>query len=119
MTDPDLAPEPPLLAARALGFSRGDERIFGPLELELRPGDTLVMEGGNGAGKTTLVRVLASRSPVALRMGLSAFYDTQDMDHGAAVDHLHGQLAALLATDDAREGIAAFLGKRDPVWKGK
>lgn len=63
MTDPDLAPEPPLLAARALAFSRGDERIFGPLELELRPGDTLVMEGGNGAGKTTLVRVLASLMP--------------------------------------------------------
>ena len=53
----------PLIAARALAFSRGDERIFGPLDFDLRPGDTLVLEGGNGAGKTTLVRVLAGLMP--------------------------------------------------------
>ncbi|HVF36266.1 MAG TPA: heme ABC exporter ATP-binding protein CcmA [Candidatus Saccharimonadia bacterium] len=55
----DVPNEVPLLAARALAFSRGDEAIFGPLDFTLAPHETLVMEGGNGAGKTTLIRVLA------------------------------------------------------------
>jgi heme exporter protein A len=53
------SPAPPLLAARGLGFSRDGEIIFAPLDLEVRSGDALVIEGANGAGKTTLLRVLA------------------------------------------------------------
>jgi hypothetical protein len=32
---------------------------------------------------------------------------------------LERELGRVLALDDAREGIAAFLGKRKPVWSGK
>ncbi len=53
----------PLIAARALAYSRGDETIFGPLDFAVRPGETLVLEGANGAGKTTLIRVLAGLMP--------------------------------------------------------
>lgn len=53
---------PPLLAARRLSFARGDERIFGPLDLHVDAGEALLIEGGNGAGKTSLVRVLAGLS---------------------------------------------------------
>ncbi|MSP17355.1 MAG: hypothetical protein EXR73_12240 [Myxococcales bacterium] len=62
---------------------------------------------------------LAARSPTALRLGLRAFYDTQDLSHGDALAHLEGQLGAVLATEDAVEGITAFLQKRAPVWKGR
>lgn len=48
-----------LLACRGLGFSRNDERIFGPLDFEVRAGEALQVLGGNGSGKTTLLRVLA------------------------------------------------------------
>jgi enoyl-CoA hydratase/carnithine racemase len=54
-----------------------------------------------------------------MRLGLRAFYDTQDQELRPALDHLQGQLAAVLSTEDAAEGIAAFLGKREPVWKGR
>ncbi len=67
----------------------------------------------------SLARTLAGKSPTALRLGLRAFYDTQDLELRPALDHLQGQLAAVLATEDAAEGIAAFLGKREPVWKGR
>jgi enoyl-CoA hydratase/carnithine racemase len=66
-----------------------------------------------------LARKLAAKSPSAMRLGLRAFYDTQDLDLGAALAHLQAQLGAVLATEDAMEGITAFFQKRDPVWKGR
>jgi enoyl-CoA hydratase/carnithine racemase len=66
-----------------------------------------------------LASQLAAKSPAAMRLGLRAFYDTQDMDLVPALEHLQGQLAAVLATEDAAEGIAAFFAKRPPVWKGR
>ena len=50
---------PPLLAAHGLGFSRNEQRVFGPLEFAVDAGEALLVQGGNGAGKTTLLRVLA------------------------------------------------------------
>jgi enoyl-CoA hydratase/carnithine racemase len=66
-----------------------------------------------------LAKELAGKSPSAMRLGLAAFYATQDMDYAPALEHLQGQLAAVLATEDAAEGLAAFFQKRPPVWKGK
>ncbi len=54
------APRPtPLLQVRALGFSRNDEPVFGPLDFAVDAGEALLVQGGNGSGKTTLLRVLA------------------------------------------------------------
>ena len=50
---------PPLLAARGLAYSRDQQPVFGPLDLDLHAGEALLVQGGNGAGKTTLLRVLA------------------------------------------------------------
>ncbi|MBK9033206.1 MAG: enoyl-CoA hydratase/isomerase family protein [Myxococcales bacterium] len=62
---------------------------------------------------------LASKSPAAIGLGLRAFYRSADLDHEPALRYLEGELARVLALEDAREGIAAFLGKRAPVWKGR
>ena len=49
----------PLLAVRALAFSRDDALVFGPLEFSVDANEALLVQGGNGAGKTSLLRVLA------------------------------------------------------------
>jgi len=47
-----------LLAAQGLTWGTGSRTILGPLDLEVRAGETLVIVGPNGAGKTTLLRLL-------------------------------------------------------------
>jgi enoyl-CoA hydratase len=65
------------------------------------------------------VEALVRYSPATLALGKSAFYAIEDMDLDTALDHLHIGLTATGTTEDAAEGIAAFIGKRDPDWKGR
>jgi enoyl-CoA hydratase/carnithine racemase len=67
----------------------------------------------------SLVEGLAAKSPAALRLGLRAFAQQDDMDLERALPMLRDRLAECLATEDAREGLAAFMEKRAPKWVGK
>lgn len=66
-----------------------------------------------------LAESLAARSPAAIALGLRAFYRSQDMEFESGLRYLQGELGRVLALEDAAEGIAAFLQKRPPVWKGR
>jgi enoyl-CoA hydratase/carnithine racemase len=62
---------------------------------------------------------LANKSPIGMKIGKEAFYAMADMPFEAALDFLSGKIAEVASTDDAREGITAFIEKRKPVFKGK
>ena len=66
-----------------------------------------------------VVTKLVGKSPMALALGLRAFAAQDDLELEAALPLLRGRLAEILATDDAREGLMAFLEKRSPKWTGK
>ena len=66
-----------------------------------------------------LVQQLAANSPAVMAVGKRAFYAVEDMDLDTALDYLHHGLTAVATTEDAAEGIAAFLAKRPPEWKGR
>lgn len=66
-----------------------------------------------------LASEIADRSPAAIRLGLHAFYRSQDMELVPQLKYLEAELRRVLALEDAREGITAFLQKRKPVWKGR
>jgi len=66
-----------------------------------------------------LANELAERSPAALKLGLLAFYRSQDMELEPQLRYLQAELGRVLALEDAREGITAFLQKRKPEWKGR
>ncbi len=67
----------------------------------------------------SLAKKLAEKSPIALQMGKEAFYGMSDMEYGKALAYSNELFAALSVTDDAKEGVDAFLHKRKPVWKGR
>jgi enoyl-CoA hydratase len=62
---------------------------------------------------------LAAKSPLLMKMGKDALWRTNDMAVEDAWDYLRAQLAIAFATDDLREGVAAFFEKREPQWKGR
>jgi enoyl-CoA hydratase/carnithine racemase len=66
-----------------------------------------------------LANKLASKSPLALQMGKEAFYGMADLEYGKALAYTNELFAALCMTEDAKEGVEAFLQKRKPQWKGK
>jgi enoyl-CoA hydratase/carnithine racemase len=71
------------------------------------------------AETTKLANELAERSPAAIKLGLLAFYRSQDMELEPQLRYLQAELGRVLSLEDAREGITAFLQKRKPEWKGK
>jgi enoyl-CoA hydratase/carnithine racemase len=66
-----------------------------------------------------LVGALLEKSPMTTRLGLRAFAAQDDMDLAQALPMLREKLAECLATEDAREGLTAFLEKRAPKWTGR
>ncbi len=77
------------------------------------PGDQLEKE------TMALANKLAEKSPLALQMGKQSFYGMSDMEFGKALEYSNETFAALCVTEDAQEGVDAFLKKRKPVWKEK
>ena len=64
-----------------------------------------------------LAEQLADKPPQTMALGLEAFYAQSDMDFAAALPYLNEMLMKTLSTDDAREGLMAFLQKREPTWR--
>jgi enoyl-CoA hydratase/carnithine racemase len=66
-----------------------------------------------------LAATLAAKSPAVMKLGRDAFYAVWDMAAPDALAHLHAMLSLTAQTEDAAEGIAAFLEKRAPRWRGR
>jgi enoyl-CoA hydratase/carnithine racemase len=64
-------------------------------------------------------RAMAQKSPVALRMAKSAVRAAAEMPLAAGLTYETELFVTCFASDDKREGVAAFLEKRPPSFTGR
>jgi enoyl-CoA hydratase/carnithine racemase len=62
---------------------------------------------------------LAAKSPLVVKLGKDSLFAQQDMAFREALEYQRGQLTIALSTDDAHEGVTAFLQRREPRWSGR
>ena len=62
---------------------------------------------------------LVALSPVVLALGKQSYANASQMQRDEAFDYLAAMLSLHLQTEDAVEGITAFLEKRAPQWRGR
>jgi len=71
--------------------------------------------------KTTqaIAEKISSKSSFAIKLGKEMFYQQLPMDLSEAYAYAGERMACNMDSDDAREGIDAFIEKRKPDWKGQ
>jgi enoyl-CoA hydratase/carnithine racemase len=65
-----------------------------------------------------LIDRLAGKSPTAIRRGKYAMRAVGSMSFDEGIAYTEGQIALLVITKDAEEGLASFNEERRPVWSG-
>ncbi len=110
---------------RAVGKSLAMEMVLNARMLNAEEALTLGLVSAVYPAETllrnalTLARQIAARAPMAVqaaKASVNAAFET-GLEAGLAVEQ--GHFAALFKTEDQKEGMAAFLEKRRPQWKGK
>jgi enoyl-CoA hydratase len=66
-----------------------------------------------------LARRIAAQPPVAVRLAKDAVLKAQDLSIEEGLDYERRVFYLLFATEDQKEGMAAFIEKRPPKWKGR
>jgi enoyl-CoA hydratase len=67
----------------------------------------------------SLGREIASKPPISARLARESVLKAFELTLEEGLAHERESMAAVLATEDAREGISAFLEKRRPTYHGR
>lgn len=79
----------------------------------------VVAAGEAEAEALRLAGVIASKSPLAVKIGKRAFYEQAEMGLSDAYRHASAAMVENMLARDAEEGIGAFMEKRAPAWEGR
>ena len=68
---------------------------------------------------TKLAKKIASKSNLTIKIGKKAFYKQLEMPLNKAYQYTSKVMTQNMMAIDAKEGISAFLEKRNPRWQNK
>lgn len=66
-----------------------------------------------------LAAKIAKKSPIVLKAVIEQLNFTKDESYYKGVENEANQFGVVFVSDDAKEGVSAFIEKREPVFKGK
>ena len=66
-----------------------------------------------------VAKIIASKSNLTIKIGKQAFYRQLEMPLRKAYSYTSKMMTLNMMANDAKEGISAFLEKRNPKWKNK
>ena len=110
---------------RLVGSGIAKEMIFSGRRLKAEEArminlvNRVVPEGEALNAARELAGEIASNGPVAVRHAKAAANKSQDVDLVSGLEYEADQFALLFATEDAREGMGAFVEKRKADFKGR
>ena len=70
-------------------------------------------------GAMAMAKVIASKSSMTLKTGKQAFYKQKEMSPEDAYNYASSVMVENMLKADAKEGIGAFIEKRQPKWQDK
>lgn len=110
---------------RAVGMKKGLELLYTGKHIDANEAEKIGMVNRVVPHESLekevmdLAAELASRSPLAMSMGRESYYTSRDMEYTKAIKYLREMVPVLASSEDCQEGIAAFMEKRKPQWKGR
>ena len=104
---------------RALELVLTGDRLTATQAMEWGLVNRVVPAAELDAATKALADKLAGKSQAILGLGRRAFFTAEDLPLGPAVEFLASQLSLNVLTEDAAEGVTAFLEKRPAKWNDK
>jgi enoyl-CoA hydratase len=104
---------------RALELVLTGDRLTAQQAMEWGLVNRVVPAAELDAATRALADKLAGKSQAIVGLGRRAYFTAEDLPLGQAVEFLASQLSLNVLTDDAAEGVTAFLEKRPAKWSDK
>ncbi|HHX1633634.1 TPA: enoyl-CoA hydratase-related protein [Pseudomonas aeruginosa] len=89
------------------------------IELMLNADIAVVEPGEELARALEYAERIARAAPLAVRAALQSAFQGRDEGDDAALSRVNESLAALIGSEDVREGVLAMVQKRAPAFKGR
>ena len=113
------------ILTRLIGQKRAKELIFtgrtiaAPEALKLGIINSVVPKEKLREAVEELVGVLLKRSPIGLKLAKMAIDQALETTLSAGLAHERELFAMCFGTEDRKEGVRAFIEKREPIYKGR
>lgn len=110
---------------RAVGRAKGMEMLLTGDMIDAQEAyriglvNKVVPEGEALKAAEEIAARILKRGPLATRLVKDSVMVGKDLPLDAAIEYAHKNLVLCFTSEDAKEGLSAFLEKRPPKWSGK